>query len=175
MHLPALENQLRLIETIILDIDGVMTDGRLYYGADGILKAFDVQDGHAIKLAQRAGLRCGVYSGRDDEVNRRRAADLKLDFAHYGELDKGKAFPGFCQKFQIDPDRALFIGDDIVDIPVMRQVRIGVAVANATDDVKSSADWVTQAEGGRGAIREVIYTILQTKGLLSQITERYFL
>ena len=168
------EKQAQHIKAVALDIDGVLTDGRLCYGPDGgISKWFDARDGHAMKMAIRAGLKVGMLSGRDDPVNRHRADDLALSFTYFGKKDKGKAFDELLTDLQLEPANVLYMGDDVIDIPVLRRAGIGVCVADAPDEVAAESDWRTSAPSGCGAVRETIVRLLKSQGKWDEQMERY--
>lgn len=161
------------IRAVILDIDGVMTDGGLDYGSGTVCKRFHVRDGHAIKMAMRAGLKVGVLSGRADTANRDRVADLGMTFAYLGETRKCEALERLCAEQQVTPEECLFMGDDVVDIPVMRRVAVGVCVADAPEAIKRYADWQTTLAGGQGAVHEVLVALLEAQGRWAGLMERY--
>lgn len=161
------------IKAIVLDVDGVLTDGRLGYGTGTVLKFFHVRDGHAIKMAMREGLKVGILSGRDDAANRQRAADLELSFLYEKVHRKGEGFLQLCREQGLEPRECLYIGDDVVDIPVLRLAGIGVAVADAPPEVAAHAAYVTSAAGGQGAVREVIFLLLKAQGLYDRAMARY--
>ncbi len=169
-------DNLRVISCLILDIDGVMTDGRIGYAAnrEEEVKFFDVKDGHAIKLLQRAGLKVGGLSGRASQANRLRAKELSFNFLKEGEKDKLAAFEKILKEQQLGSDQCLYIGDDMVDIPVMRRCRLAVAVADAVPEVRAIADYVTEARGGFGAIREVAVKLLEVQGLWEKVVQKYY-
>ena len=165
----------RLIRAVIFDVDGVLTDGRIGYGLPGgEIKFFDVKDGHAIKLLRRAGLQAGLLSGRSSAANRQLATELELDFCCEGEKDKAAGFQRLLEEQQLKAEECLYLGDDLVDLPVLRAAGLGVAVADAVPEVKSAAAWVTAAPGGRGAAREVVVWLLQQQDKWQSVTARYF-
>lgn len=169
-----LATKAKRIRTVVLDIDGVLTDGRVGYGPmPGEIKFFDVRDGHAIKLMQRAGLRVGVLSGRASEANRQRAAELGLSFVFEGEKNKAEAFTRLLQQERLQGEECLVVGDDVVDIPMMRRSGVSVAVADAVPEVAAVADWQTRAGGGRGAVREVAVWLLKIQGHWDTLMARY--
>jgi 3-deoxy-D-manno-octulosonate 8-phosphate phosphatase (KDO 8-P phosphatase) len=154
----------RDIELLLLDVDGVFTDGRLYFGATGEeLKVFDVRDGYGIKLWHEAGFRSGIISGRNSDIVSRRAADLNIEFVYQGNDDKLAALEEIVAEAHVPLDAIAYIGDDTLDIPVMKKVGLGVSVANGHELTRRTAHYVTQAAGGRGAIREVIDMLLAAK------------
>ncbi len=163
------------IRAVILDVDGVLTDGRIGYGpVPGEIKFFDVKDGHAIKLMQRAGLQVGVLSGRRSEANRQRCAELGLDFAYEGEKNKGDGLEKLLQERGLKGEECLYVGDDLIDLPPMRRCGIAVAVGDAVAEVAAEADWTTRAGGGRGAVREMAEWLLKQQEKWADVTRRYF-
>ena len=161
------------IKAIILDVDGVMTDGMVGYNGSETIKFFNIKDGHAIKMAMRSGYKVGILSGRKDPANRKRAEELKLSFIYEGEKDKDAAFQRILDKEHLDAKECLYIGDDVVDIPVIRRAGIGVCVKDAADEVKQYADWQTTLPGGRGAVRETIVRLMTEEERWDKEMERY--
>ncbi len=172
----SLITKLKQITCLLLDVDGVMTDGRIGYAAnrEEELKFFDVKDGHAIKLLLRAGIRVGILSGRGSQANRLRARELGLSFIYEGEKDKLAAFERILLEQRLRAGECLYMGDDMVDLPVMRRCRIAVAVADAAPEAQDQADYVTVAGGGRGAVREVAVALLKARGEWEQVVNRYY-
>jgi len=163
------------IKLLLLDVDGVMTDGRIIYLNDGgEAKAFDVKDGHGLKLIQRAGIQVGIITGRQSDIVARRAAELGIELVYQGAKDKMQPFREILEKLGLEPCEVAYLGDDLVDLPVMRQVGFCATVADATDDIKPYADLVTSRPGGRGAVREVCDFLLKESGLWTSVTSRYF-
>jgi 3-deoxy-D-manno-octulosonate 8-phosphate phosphatase (KDO 8-P phosphatase) len=163
------------IKLLVLDVDGVLTDGRLYYHDDGTeSKAFNVRDGHGIKLAQRAGIEVALISGRNSPCVDKRAADLGITEVVQGPKEKVPIFERLLAEKGLAPEQAAFVGDDLVDLPVMRRAGLAVAVADASEHLFEAAHYVTLARGGKGAVREVIELILATQGLWEKIVARYF-
>jgi 3-deoxy-D-manno-octulosonate 8-phosphate phosphatase (KDO 8-P phosphatase) len=162
------------IRAIILDVDGVLTDGTVSYGPQGvILKRFHVRDGQAIRLALDAGLLVGLLSGRDDPATLHRAEDLRLSFVHSGQSDKLESFARILADHDLDASECLYVGDELVDVPVMRRSGIGVAPADAPPEVRASADLVLESRGGQGAAREVISRLMEAQGTWKQAVARY--
>ena len=163
------------IRAIVLDIDGILTDGRIGYGTGSPeeIKFFHVRDGHGIKLAMRAGIAVGVLSGRKSAANCRRAEELGLSFVYEGKKDKNSAFAELLAEQGLQADEVLYMGDDTVDLPVMRQVGIAVTVADAPCYMDTAADFRTQHNGGQGAVREVIDQLLMQSGKWSEVMARY--
>ena len=163
------------IKLLLLDVDGVMTDGRITYDNDGgELKSFDVKDGHGLKLLQRAGIEIGIITGRQSEVVARRAAELGIELVYQGVKDKLVPFNEILEKLRISPEEVAYVGDDVVDLPVMRRVGFAVTVADAVEDVKPFADLVTTRDGGRGAVREVCDFLLKKSDRWAAVANRYF-
>jgi len=172
MNLAAKTAQIR---AVILDVDGVLTDGRIGYGPmPGEIKFFDVKDGHGVKLLRRAGIKVGILSGRASQANVQRAGELALDFVYEGEKDKAAAFSRLLQEQALAAEECLAVGDDLVDLPVMRRAGVGVAVADAVPEVLAAAAWCTRAPGGRGAVREVAEWLLRQQHKWDSVTARYF-
>lgn len=162
------------IRAVILDVDGVLTDGRIGYG-DGPdeIKFFDVRDGLGVRLLQAAGLRVGLLSGRASPANRRRATELRLDGVVEGESDKLAGLTRLVGQFGVAPAECCFVGDDLIDVPVLRRVGLAVAVADAAPEVRRVAHWVTERPGGHGAVREVAERLLKQAGRWQEISQRY--
>ena len=169
-----LEEKAKLINAVILDVDGVLTDGRVGYSeTEHEIKFFDVKDGHAIKLLMRGGIKVGVLTGRISKANRTRTGELSLDFVYENEKNKREAFQRILNEQGLTPEEVLYIGDDLVDLPVLRKAGIGVAVGDAVPEIRDHVDWITEAPGGRGAIREVAVWLLQLQGKWAGLIERY--
>ncbi len=163
------------IKLLLLDVDGVMTDGRIIYvNGGGEAKAFDVKDGHGLKLIQRAGIQVGIITGRQSDVVTRRAAELGIELVYQGVKDKRLPFREILEKLGLEPLEVAYLGDDLVDLPVMRQVGFSATVADAVDDIKPYVDFVTSRPGGRGAVREICDLLLKESGRWASVTNRYF-
>ena len=166
---------LNRIKLLLLDVDGVMTDGRIIYLNDGgEAKAFDVKDGHGLKLIQRAGIKVGIITGRQSDIVARRAAELGIELVYQGAKDKMQPFMEILEKLGLKASEVAYMGDDLVDLPVMRLVGFSVTVADASDDIKPYVDLVTSRPGGRGAVREVCDLLLKQSSLWPSVTSRYF-
>ena len=162
------------MKAAILDVDGVLTDGRLYIGEHGeTVKAFSTLDGHGLKLLQQAGITPLVITGRDSAAVRRRIADLGLVHAVYGAQDKRAAAQALLAMLGVDWDEVAAIGDDWPDLPVLRRCAFAAAPANAHAEVKAAARLVTQAAGGHGAAREFCDVLLQAAGRYGELLGRY--
>ncbi len=148
-----------------MDVDGVMTDGRIIYDGDGKeLKFFDVQDGYAISRARRAGLKTAIISARGCRAVKARAKDLKFDQVYLNASPKVAAFDKMLKVFAVKDEEVCYIGDDLPDLDILRRVGFPVAVANAAAELRPAALYVTQRPGGRGAVRETLEMILKAQG-----------
>ncbi|MDD3885689.1 MAG: HAD-IIIA family hydrolase [Victivallaceae bacterium] len=161
------------IRAVVLDVDGVLTDGRSGYGLGEEVKFFNLRDGHWIKLAMRAGLKVGILSGRSSRANRDRAAELGLSFIYENCKDKLAGFMKLLEEQSLRPDECFYMGDDLVDMPVMRRAGVAVAVADAVPELDEVADWRTKLGGGHGAVYEAIRRLLIEQGKYEEVTERY--
>lgn len=168
----------RKIKMLLMDVDGVLTDGGIIYGGGpGLeieLKKFHVQDGTAIALAHRAGLKTGIITGRESLVVTRRAQELQMAEIYQKAHSKMEAFQEILARHGVKEEEVAFIGDDLIDLPVMARSGLAIAVANAQDEVKALAHMVTKAQGGQGAVREAVNFILKAQGTWETATERYF-
>jgi 3-deoxy-D-manno-octulosonate 8-phosphate phosphatase (KDO 8-P phosphatase) len=160
-----IERRARRIKLILMDCDGVMTDGRLWLTPEGNeQKAFDAHDGQGISLCHRAGLRTGIISGRQSTAVARRAQELKMSYVRHYAKDKIKALDEILKEAELSEDECAYIGDDLGDVSVMQRVELAVAVADAVTETKQAAHYVTRLPGGRGAVREVCEIILKAQG-----------
>ena len=160
---PLLE-RLALIELMVFDVDGVMTDGRLYYGPDGeVMKVFHVQDGQGVKSLMAAGIVPAVISGRTSTAVTRRCAELGIEHVALGIEDKVAAFEGLCQRLGKTAEVCGYMGDDLIDLPVMRRVGFAATVPNAAEGVAEFAHWVSRREGGQGAVREICDLLISAR------------
>jgi len=162
------------IKLLAMDVDGVLTDGSIIVNSDGSeTKSFSALDGHGIRMWRRAGLQIALVSGRLSAPTARRAEQLEIEHlledCHY----KLPVFKQLLEQLGRSPENAAYIGDDLPDLPVMRYVGFAVAVANAVDEVKQYADYVTTRPGGSGAVREVIELILKSTGKWNELMKRY--
>ncbi|MFZ0792022.1 MAG: 3-deoxy-manno-octulosonate-8-phosphatase KdsC [Chromatiaceae bacterium] len=162
------------IRLVIFDVDGVLTDGSLYLGDDGQeYKAFNSRDGHGMVTLQETGVRLAVITGRSSEVVRIRMESLGVTHVFQGRRDKMPAYEELKDAVSLTDDQIAYVGDDVVDLPVMRRVGLAIAVADAHPLVRQHAHWSTGMGGGRGAAREVCELIMEAQGTLSLITTRY--
>lgn len=155
------------IKAFIMDVDGVLTDGRIGYGcgSDNEIKFFDVKDGLRIKLLKDVGIVVAVLSGRQSLANRRRMQELGIEIFMESCKDKCQGMRELCDKLGIEPEQCLYIGDDLIDVAPIRMAGIGVAVADAADEAKAEADWIMTHDGGRGAVGEAVEKLLKSMQL----------
>ena len=164
------------IKLFIMDVDGVLTDGRIGYGcgSDDEVKFFDVKDGLGITLLHRCGIATAVLSGRKSLANMRRLNELKVTHVIEGCKDKASGIMELCKRLGITPMECLYIGDDLIDLPAMRLAGISVAVGDAVPEAKANATWVMEHNGGRGAVREAAERLLKHLGLWEMALEPYY-
>ncbi len=162
------------IRLVIFDVDGVLTDASLYLGDDGReYKAFNSRDGQGMVMLQESGVRLAVITGRSSEVVQTRMASLGVRYIYQGQRHKLPAYEELRGRLSLDEAEVAYVGDDLVDLPVMRRVGLAVAVADAHAMVRQHAHWCTHACGGRGAAREVCELILDAQGKLDALIARY--
>ncbi len=166
--------KIRRVKLLILDVDGVMTDGRIIIDDAGLeSKQFDVRDGHGLKMLMRCGVGVVLLTGRRSRVVEHRAADLGITEVYQGVWNKAEAFAGILESSRLSREETAYVGDDVVDIPLLKQVGFSVAVADAVPEARNIADYVTKNTGGRGAVREVCEIILKAQGRWAEVAERY--
>jgi len=162
------------VRLVILDVDGVLTDGRIIYGTGGMeLKAFDVRDGHGVKMFHRAGLRTAILTGRTSEVVARRAEELGIADVVQNAKDKLAAYRELLARHALADAQVACVGDDVTDLPLFARAGLAVAVPGAAPEARAAAHYVTRRAGGRGAVREVLDLILKAQGLWAEALARY--
>ena len=160
----ALEERMKRIRLIILDVDGVLTDGGIYMGPDGeAMKRFDIKDGAGIMLWQRTGGMTAILTGRSSKIVENRAKELKISVVRQGCADKRAVYEELKQELNLSDDEIAYIGDDFIDLPVMRVVGLPIAVADAAPEARNAARLVMTHAGGHGAIREAVERILRAQ------------
>ena len=169
-----MHKKIEAVRLFILDVDGVLTDGRIITDDNGReIKQFDVRDGHGLKLLMRYGIGVVLLTGRKSAVVEHRARDLGIEEVHQGIWNKVEVSESILQNRDLRYDQVAFVGDDIVDIPLLRRVGFSVAVADAAEEVKRIVDFVTQKKGGRGAVREICEIILLAQDKWADVAARY--
>lgn len=159
---------------LLLDVDGVMTDGGIILAGEDIeVKRFDVQDGMGVTLARAAGLKVGILTGRESAAVRRRAQELQVDELSEGHFWKEQALDQILAKHGLGAEAVAYVGDDVLDIAVMRRVGLPIAVGNARPEVQAVAAHVTKRWGGRGAVREVVDWLLALRGEKRRVYEQF--
>jgi 3-deoxy-D-manno-octulosonate 8-phosphate phosphatase (KDO 8-P phosphatase) len=190
--MPDSKSRAKKIKLLLFDVDGVLTDGKLFFVPSAAqenrgqaaeisltsqgsieIKGFHAHDGVAVSLARVAGIKTGLITKRASETVAVRARDLKLDHIYQGIQDKLGAFREILKKEGLKPSEACFVGDDVIDLPVMWNCGLAVAVANARDEVKKDAHYVTKHAGGDGALRDAVEFILKSQGRLKKVVEKY--
>ena len=169
----SVDRRAALVEAIVFDVDGVLTRGDIIYGSEGEWKTFNVQDGMGFDVARQAGLKLAMFSGRASTAVRRRAKELHVNALAENVKDKGAAIGEVLEKLGVKPEQVCYVGDDLIDLPAMAVAGFPVAVANAVEEVRKAAAWVTTKRGGDGAAREVIEFVLKAKGLWPKAVQRY--
>jgi 3-deoxy-D-manno-octulosonate 8-phosphate phosphatase (KDO 8-P phosphatase) len=174
LHAVDVDRRARRVKLLLMDCDGVLTDGRLELLENGDeQKTFHARDGQGISLFHRAGLKTGIISGRTSGAVERRAQDLSMSYVRQFAKDKAKVLEEILDEAQVSLHECGYIGDDLGDIPVMLQVGLAVAVADAVMETKQAAHFVTQQKGGYGAVREVCDLILKAQGRWEELMKRY--
>jgi 3-deoxy-D-manno-octulosonate 8-phosphate phosphatase (KDO 8-P phosphatase) len=169
-----LQERLRKVKALVLDVDGVLTRGEIIWTDTGtVIKRFNVRDGSAIKYAQRCGILVALITGKYSEANSFRARELGITEVFQRALDKRLPLWEILRKYSLHPDEVCYVGDDLPDIPVLRQVGVAVAVGDAAAEVKQIAHYVTETRGGEGAVREVIELILKAQGKWDRLIQDY--
>lgn len=169
-----LSGKAALIKLAVFDVDGVLTDGKLILGEDGKeQKVFHVHDGLGLVLLRQADINVAVISARSTSIVAERMAALGIEYVYQGQNDKRVALEELMHKLGVTDEEVLFVGDDLIDLPVMTRAGLAIAVANAQPLVRDNADWVTSQRGGEGAVREVCDLLLKAQGKLEQIQAKY--
>jgi len=169
-----LAEKIRSVRLVVFDVDGVLTDGRIIFSNSGEeTKLFDVKDGHGIKILMRMGIDVAIITARQSEVVKRRAADLGISHVFQGLKDKKVALDELVKASGVSPGEMAYMGDDIIDLPVMKRVAFSAAVADAVPEVLERADFVSGRPGGRGAARELAELILKVQGKWDEVMKAY--
>lgn len=176
IELAEIERRAARVKLLLMDCDGVLTDGRITLVGDrDEEKSFHTRDGHGIVLLHRAGLASGIISGRTSSLVERRARELGMRYVRQGTWDKIKDFGELLAEAGVTEHEVAFVGDDVTDIPLMQRCTLAVAVADAVPEARAAAHFVTQLPGGHGAVREVTELILKAQGRWSELMKRYIM
>jgi len=170
-----MQDRLKKIKLLILDVDGVMTDGRIIFDSNGIeSKFFNVKDGHGIKMLQRSGIEIGIISGRESRVVANRATELGINQVYQKSLDKMVPYRQMLEAVGVADEEVAFMGDDVIDIPLLKRVGFAAAPADAVAEVRTLVHYVAKNRGGWGAVRELCDLVLKAQGTWETITARYY-
>ncbi|MEA3560225.1 MAG: HAD-IIIA family hydrolase [Candidatus Omnitrophota bacterium] len=169
-----IEQRAKKIKMVVLDVDGVLTDGKIIYSGFGIeVKNFDVKDGFGIRLLHRAGIKTAVITAKKSRALLKRIKELQINRLYQNAFDKLKAYNDILKRFGLMNEDICYIGDDLLDLPLLKRVGLAVSVKDAVNEVKEIAHYVTEKKGGKGAVREVIDIILKAQGKWEKVTVRY--
>lgn len=161
----SIQNRAAAARLLALDVDGILTDGRIYYGNDGEeLKAFNIKDGLGLKLLQDCGVKVAIITGRQSEIVARRARELGIEEIVQGRDDKLSALLELCQRLDIAMEECIYMGDDLPDLGAVIAAGVGMTVSDGAAAVRQAADWISKAAGGDGAVREACEFILTARG-----------
>lgn len=164
-----LKQKINRIKLVIMDVDGVLTDGKIVYGENlGELKFFNVKDGYGVVLLNKAGIKTAIISAGNKDLIEKRAKDMKVSFVYCTE-NKLDTYRNLKKKLNIDNNSICYIGDDLLDMPVIEKVGFSACVSDATEDVKNNVDYIAHVPGGEGAVREIVEMILKTKNLWEDV------
>jgi 3-deoxy-D-manno-octulosonate 8-phosphate phosphatase (KDO 8-P phosphatase) len=167
--------QLKFIKVLILDVDGVLTDGRVIYTDSGEeIKRFDVRDGHGLKLLMRSGIEVILLTGRESKVVLHRARDLGIKHVYQKALNKIEVYKTILAERNLENKEVGFVGDDLIDLPVLRKAGFSAAVPDAVQEVKEIVDYITTKRGGEGAVREICELLLKAQNKWEALTEKYY-
>lgn len=174
IRIPNYTKNAKRVKLLIMDVDGVLTDGRIIYTDSGDeMKFFDVTDGMGLSLFGRAGLKTAVLTAKKSKIVSKRAKVLHLDKVYQNAIRKAEVFEKILSDFKVSADEVCFIGDDLVDVPVLKRAGLAAAVPAACPEAKNAAHYITKHEGGRGAVREIIEIILKAQGKWNGLMKRY--
>ncbi|RKY39974.1 MAG: hypothetical protein DRP75_00235 [Candidatus Omnitrophota bacterium] len=169
-----LVEKFKRVKLLLLDVDGVLTEGRIMFlGNIEEIKCFDVYDGLGVVLLKRAGIKTIIITAKKSSAVRKRAKEMEIEEVYQGVQNKLKVYQKILKKHKVLPEEIGFIGDEIIDLPVLEKVGLSIAVPNAVEEVKQKVDYITHKEGGRGAVREVCEIILKTQGKWEGAIKRF--
>jgi len=170
----SLQEKIKNIKLLLLDVDGVLTDGSIILGPSDLeYKIFNIRDGLGIKLAQAGDIEVGIITGRFSEAVRRRALELNIKILYQGQSNKIEAYQKIKQQLDLKDEQIAYIGDDLPDLAILKQVGFSCTVSDACEEIKTEVDFVTSRKGGRGAVREVIELILKNQGKWDSLIKKY--
>jgi 3-deoxy-D-manno-octulosonate 8-phosphate phosphatase (KDO 8-P phosphatase) len=170
----SLQEKIKKIKLLLLDVDGVLTDGSIILGPPDLeYKIFNIRDGLGIKLAQAGDIEVGIITGRISEAVRKRALELDIKILYQGQSNKIEAYQKIKQQLDLKDEQIAYIGDDLPDLAILKQAGFGCTVSDACDEIKKEVDFVTKRNGGKGAVRETIELILKNQGKWDSLVEKY--
>ena len=172
-HLSPLTSRLKRVRLLLTDVDGVMTDGSVFITNDGEFKQFNIQDGFGLVLLRKCGIKVGWISARPSIVTTRRAEELQIDYLSQDKASKVTAAENILAQAGLNWSEVCFVGDDVVDLCLLKRAGVAVAVANAIDEAKAMAHYVTEARGGHGAVREVVTMILKAQNKWTELLRSF--
>lgn len=162
------------VKLVIFDVDGVLTDGSLFFGDDGQeYKAFNSKDGHGMKMLQQTGVEVGIITARNSQLVNHRMQNLEIKHVYQGQKDKLPAFKRLIKKLNLHRDEVAYVGDDVIDLPIMIRVGLAISVKDGHELSKKYAHWVTPNKGGYGAARDVCELIMTSQGTLDNLIQEY--
>ncbi len=172
---PSVRKKAAKIRLLLLDVDGVLTDGGIVMDNRGEeIKRFDVRDGHGIRLLQRAGIQVALITGRKSRVVSHRARDLGIRMVYQQAYDKLEVYEKIKRKTRLADEEIAYVGDDIVDLPVLRRVGLAMTVRDCWTPLKQRVDHVARSQGGRGAVREIVELLLKAQGRWEDVSRKYY-
>ncbi len=170
-----IEERARNVKMLILDVDGVLTDGSIIYADSGEeLKNFSVRDGLGMSLLDKAGIKSIIITAKKSRALIRRAKEMGVARVYQNAVDKVKAYEQVLRAFKLTDEAVCYVGDDLIDIPILRRVGLAVGVADGSDELRDVVHYITRRQGGKGAVREVIDIILKAQGRWNEVTRVYF-
>lgn len=171
---PTIAEKIKAVKLAIFDVDGVLTDGRIIFDAHGTeTKFFDVKDGHGIKLLMRSGIDAAIITARESKVVQLRADDLGISLVYQGMKDKKAALESISERTGLPVSAMAYMGDDIIDLPVIRRVGFSASVSDAVQEVREAVDYVAGKPGGKGAVRELAELILKVQGKWDDVMRQF--
>ena len=167
-------NRAAKVKLVIFDVDGVLTDGSLYFGHDGReYKVFHSRDGHGMKMLKQSGVEIGIITARSSQAVAHRMANLGVEHVYQGQLEKLPAYEKLVNRLNLNHEQVAYVGDDIVDLPIMMRVGFSIAVGDAHDEVVKRVHWQTKLYGGQGAAREACELIMKAQGTYESLLQHY--
>lgn len=172
--MPGIEEKIKSIRLLLLDVDGILTSGVIFYGEDNIsLKGFYIQDGLGIKLLQKSSVSVGIISAKISKAVSKRAEELQIEYVYLGQEEKITAYETIKTKLKLNDHEIAYMGDDLPDLPVLKRVGLAITVPQASEIIKQHVDIITKNKGGQGAVREICELIMNTQGHFNSVIQSY--